>query len=180
MLAELIWVAALTVPALAAMGPSDVILAQDADLSAVDADRPEPAVAADLTNNAVGAPAAVAKLAARHGGTEHSRWVAIGCERVAELVRDHNLPPWMTSVAWRESRCIPNTVNINEKTRDESYGLFQINTRGYLWAEARDRCGAREPADLLDAETNVSCAAKLYAAYGYQPWDSGVYFARVP
>jgi hypothetical protein len=123
------------------------------------------------------APAAVTRLAARHGGSPVSPWVAPGCEPVLELVRRHGLPDWMVSVAWRESRCRPEAVNLDRSTADESYGLFQINTLGRLIEEARRRCGIDRPDELLDADTNVACAATLYDAYGYRPWNSGTYFS---
>jgi hypothetical protein len=124
------------------------------------------------------APRAVARIAARHGGSPTSRWVALECDDVAELVRQHGMPAWMTTVAWRESRCRHDVTNFDRRTADRSYGLFQINVLGGLWEESRDRCGIRQPEQLLDPYVNVSCAAALYRAYGYQPWDSGRYFTN--
>lgn len=124
------------------------------------------------------APRDVRRIADQHGGSVLSRWVPDECTSVAALVRAYGLPEWMTTVAWRESRCRPGVRNLSERTREQSYGLFQINVRGVLWSEARDRCGAREPEDLLDAPFNVACAARLFAAYGYRPWRSGQYFNK--
>lgn len=124
------------------------------------------------------APHSVRRTARRHGGSTVSRWVAHECVEVAELVRRHGMPAWMTTVAWRESRCRHEVTNFNRRTADRSYGLFQINVLGDLWAESRERCGLARPEELLDPHVNVSCAAALYRAYGYRPWDSGRYFDR--
>lgn len=82
----------------------------------------------------------------------------------------------MVAVAHRESRCTAAALNDNSKTGDRSYGLFQINTIGRLWDEVSLRCNLQYRDELLDADTNVFCAAALYKAYGYRPWDSGRYF----
>lgn len=124
------------------------------------------------------APRSVRRTASRHGGSGISRWVAHECAGVAELVRRHGMPEWMTTVAWRESRCQHAVTNFNRRTADRSYGLFQINVLGDLWKESRERCGLAHPEELLNPHVNVSCAAALYRAYGYQPWDSGRYFSR--
>lgn len=124
------------------------------------------------------APRSVHRIAAQHGGSNRSKWVASECGHVAELVRRNGLPIWMTTVAWRESRCRHEVTNFDARTADRSYGLFQINVLGDLWTESRDRCGLERPEELLDPQVNVSCAAALYRAYGYRPWDSGRYFGR--
>jgi hypothetical protein len=111
-----------------------------------------------------------------HAGADYRKWVMPGCEGVAELVLEHGLPLWMTAVAWRESRCQPAAVNRDHRSGDESYGIFQINMLGYLREEAQSRCGVSYGEELLDADRNVACAAALYRAYGYRPWNSGVYF----
>ena len=142
--------------------------------------RPGGAAAAPSSERANGhepAPRQVRRIASDHGGSPTSRWVAEGCDHVAALVRDHGLPDWMTSVAWRESRCRHDVTNFDRKTADRSYGLFQINVLGDLWRESRDRCGLERPEELLDARVNVACAAALYRAYGYRPWNSGTYFS---
>lgn len=161
---DLFWVVALTVPLL-------VVASRNA---------PVPLNSQPTTKAAYvtypDAPPGLRRLAEHHGGSHVSPWVAPECLAVAGQLFEHGLPEWMVTVAWRESRCQPGRVNISEKTREASYGLFQINVRGYLWAEARDRCGVRRAEALLDASTNIRCAAKLFAAYGYRPWNSGRYF----
>jgi hypothetical protein len=170
LLRDLLVVAALTVPVIVAFN----------DVSRPDVGGSNARAAAEVGHAAGAAhrraPRDVRRLADRHGGSADSRWAPVECTSVAALVRDYGLPEWMTTVAWRESRCRPEVRNLSERTREQSYGLFQINVRGVLWREARDRCGARTPGDLLDATFNVACAAELFAAYGYRPWDSGTYF----
>lgn len=126
------------------------------------------------------APRAVRRVAREHGGSHISPWVALECAEVAELVRRNGLPDWMTTVAWRESRCRHRVTNFDRSTADQSYGLFQINVLGDLWTESQERCGLRKPEQLLDPDVNVACAAALYRAYGYRPWDSGTYFNQRP
>jgi hypothetical protein len=93
------------------------------------------------------------------------------CNWLRPLLRTHGVPSWMIAVAWRESRCTSDAVNRNHRTGDASYGVFQINTLGSLWGEVQRRCAVSARTDLLDASRNVYCAAQLYTAYGYRPWD---------
>lgn len=190
-LRDLAIVAALTVPTIAALAgadtPSDVVVGPE-HISVIPAPGNDVEVttiaAADVvpiaaeTTHAHPAPRSVHRTAAQHGGSSRSKWVASGCGHVAELVRRNGLPTWMTTVAWRESRCRHEVTNFDARTADRSYGLFQINVLGDLWKESRDRCGLQRPEELLDPHVNVSCAAALYRAYGYRPWDSGRYFGR--
>jgi len=98
------------------------------------------------------------------------------CQWLVDVITPHGLPEWMAAVAWRESRCQSHAHNDNRGTGDDSYGLFQINTLGYLWREVQERCLVSQRADLLNVATNIACAAALYQKYGYAPWDSGHYF----
>ncbi len=109
-------------------------------------------------------PAAVKRYAPRY------------CDWLLPVMEKHGLPAWMSAVAHRESRCQTQVHNGDRSTGDDSYGLFQINTLGDLWQEVRTRCAVERRQDLLDAETNIACAASLYQAYGYRPWDRGRYF----
>jgi hypothetical protein len=164
-LRDLFWVVVLTVPFLISASKNEPIVP-----------RSHVSVPETASVEQPDAPAGLLRLAGDHGGSERSPWVAPECVALVGRLAAHGLPEWMATVAWRESRCQPGQVNISEKTREASYGLFQINVRGYLWAEARDRCGVRRAEALLDASTNIRCAAKLFAAYGYRPWNSGRYF----
>lgn len=102
--------------------------------------------------------------------------VPLGCLEVRRLILDAGMPEWMSLVAWRESRCTSEVIRNDGSTKDLSFGYFQINTLGQLWGEIQERCQVTRREELLDPLTNVSCAAALYRAYGYKPWDSGMYF----
>lgn len=186
-LSQLFLVLALTAPVILLLGPGgdngpDDTAAQPAETHAGHTEVPAAPNTAETASAATSAepsaPRAVRRTANRHGGSPASRWVALECEKVAELVRRNGMPLWMTTVAWRESRCIHRVTNFDRRTADRSYGLFQINVLGDLWTETRERCELEHPEQLLDPDVNVSCAAALYRAYGYRPWDSGKYFDR--
>lgn len=66
--------------------------------------------------------------------------------------------------------CDPDAFNGNGKTRDNSWGLTQINTYGDLWPDRQQLCGLTEPADLLDPRTNLRCAHLLQQRSGWRPW----------
>jgi hypothetical protein len=102
--------------------------------------------------------------------------VPVGCVEILPLILSVGLPEWMSLVAWRESRCKSGALRDDVSTGDLSYGYFQINTLGYLWGEIQDRCQVSQREELLEPVTNVRCAGALYRAYGYKPWDSGLYF----
>jgi hypothetical protein len=124
------------------------------------------------------APAQVVDLLERHDGSAASRWAPTECVWLLPLLAEHNLPEWMASVAWRESRCVPTAYNGNRSTRDDSYGLFQINALGpVLREELATTCGITDARTLFDSETSARCAGALYSRYGYQPWHAGKYFA---
>jgi hypothetical protein len=102
--------------------------------------------------------------------------VPVGCVELLPLILSAGLPEWMSLVAWRESRCKEGALRDDISTGDLSYGYFQINTLGYLWGEIQERCQVSQREELLEPDTNVRCASALYRAYGYKPWDSGLYF----
>lgn len=66
--------------------------------------------------------------------------------------------------------CRADVLNDNVNTRDNSWGLTQINTLGDLWPGRQQMCGLTEPADLLDPAVNLACAHKLYQRSGWAPW----------
>ena len=71
----------------------------------------------------------------------------------------------MARIAHRESRGLPWAIR--KQGRDLSFGLWQLNIRRTAWFEW---FGVRQPADLLDPETNARAALKLWRAYGMKPW----------
>ena len=67
-------------------------------------------------------------------------------------------------IMWCESSANPEAHNYNTITKDNSHGLFQINTYGKL-AEERP---SREW--LIVPENNIQYAYELWKARGWQPW----------
>lgn len=78
-------------------------------------------------------------------------------------------------VAMRESRGNPRAHNDNASTGDDSYGLFQINMRGYLGAARRDQYVLDWNGDLFDPVTNAWVAYEMsnhgrdFGAWGLGP-----------
>lgn len=66
--------------------------------------------------------------------------------------------------------CDPTVINRNEKTRDLSYGLTQINMRNKLGPDRMARCGLSAYEDLWIPEVNLACARVLYERSGWEPW----------
>lgn len=74
----------------------------------------------------------------------------------------------LTRVMWRESRCNPQAHNGTGP--DDSYGLLQVNVKGYLWKGRAQMCGLSERSDLFDPATNLRCALVLWQRSGWRPW----------
>lgn len=68
------------------------------------------------------------------------------------------------------STCDPAVYNGNEATRDRSYGLLQINMRGYLEADRLTRCGLAFKEELWDPVVNLRCGRVLFELAGWDPW----------
>lgn len=91
------------------------------------------------------------------------------CPQLVPLMQKYGLPvDFFDPVAHRESRCNPSAYN--GRGRDNSYGIFQLNTYGNLWGELSRRCNLTTKEQLFEAETNVRCASVLYSVYGKSPW----------
>lgn len=63
-----------------------------------------------------------------------------------------------------ESGGNPTLININSFTKDESYGLFQINIFGELKKKRPDAEW------LLNPENNIDYAYRLYSKHLWKPW----------
>ncbi len=78
-------------------------------------------------------------------------------------------------VAMRESRANPRAHNDNPRTGDDSYGLFQINMRGYLGPARRQKYVLDWNGDLWDPVTNAWVAYEMsnggrdFGAWGLGP-----------
>lgn len=68
------------------------------------------------------------------------------------------------------STCDPTVHNGNEATRDDSFGLLQINMRGKLEADRLARCGIVFKEELWDPIVNLRCGRVLFELAGWDPW----------
>jgi hypothetical protein len=60
----------------------------------------------------------------------------------------------------------------NPRGLDDSYGLWQINMRGGLGPERRQRYGLKTDTDLYDPATNARVAHAIQSAQGWRPWST--------
>ena len=75
----------------------------------------------------------------------------------------------MLSISHRESRWIPSVRNVGPK--DDSYGLFQINMKGYLGEARRKQYGIAEDGELFDPKMNIKAARITYGGGNLSPWN---------
>ena len=81
----------------------------------------------------------------------------------------------LESVMFRESRCIPNTVN-GKDPNGGSRGLMQIN--GFWTPWLIERGLITSPENLLQADVNLRAALEIYNygvdryGYGWGPWSA--------
>jgi len=87
------------------------------------------------------------------------------------------------AIAAGESGGNARAHNANERTGDNSYGLWQVNMLGGMGPERRAKYGLNSNEDLYDPETNARVAlAMARAAGGYRDWSvfkSGAYLPYV-
>ena len=65
------------------------------------------------------------------------------------------------AIVMRESRGNTKAFNGDVTTKDNSWGLFQINMLGQLGADRRAKYSLASNEDLLDARTNATIAYKM-------------------
>jgi cell wall-associated NlpC family hydrolase len=89
----------------------------------------------------------------------------------------------LAAIPSRESKYETGAYNINGRTRDRSWGLFQLNTLGGLWQEYAG-LGLTDEHQLLDGYTNVKAAVYLVAknrqTFGNGLWPWGPYKGMSP
>ena len=66
------------------------------------------------------------------------------------------------AISYRESNHNSGALNNNEKTKDMSYGLFQINMHKNLGPWRRKRFNLQSDEDLFEPDTNIRVAKGLY------------------
>lgn len=65
------------------------------------------------------------------------------------------------AVVMKESTRRPFAHNDNASTGDNSYGLFQINMRGAMGPDRREKFGLESNEDLFDPKTNAKIAFRM-------------------
>lgn len=97
---------------------------------------------------------------------------------VARLAHKHGVPlgePLVTAIAvaeW-ESRRHVGAWNFNTKTKDQSYGLWQINLLGKLKAERMAQYGLGKPEDLYNPDINARIMAHMSnKGENWKPWGA--------
>ena len=95
---------------------------------------------------------------------------------IADILKRRGFPDdaiWkMIAISHRESRWIPSVHNVNPKTGDDSYGLFQINMRGDTGKGRRKDWASWLTSDngLLDPKNNIHAARLIYGGGNLDPW----------
>lgn len=94
--------------------------------------------------------------------------------------RDEALAVGWTAEEWKKLRwiiaretgdtCNPNVHNGNVQTRDDSFGLLQINMRGKLEADRLARCQLGSKQELWNPVVNLRCGRVLFELAGWDPW----------
>lgn len=78
----------------------------------------------------------------------------------------------MTAVALAESGGNERAHNRNAATRDDSYGLWQINMYGDLGPRRRRQYGLASNAELFDPTRNAVIAGDIYRSQGKAAWGA--------
>lgn len=94
--------------------------------------------------------------------------MAYSREQLTQLLRSVGFPesaiPTMIQIAELESSYREDALNDNPKTKDLSYGLFQINMFGNMGPERRKWFGIKSNEELLDPRKNAEAAYKLWSS----------------
>lgn len=77
-----------------------------------------------------------------------------------------------TAIALAESGGNERAHNQNAATRDDSYGLWQINMYGDLGPARRRQFDLKSNADLYDQFKNAQVAGDIWNASGFTPWST--------
>ena len=83
---------------------------------------------------------------------------------------DDNNAAIMGAIGSAESSGV--TTAHNDKGRDDSYGIWQINMKGNLGPERRKKYGLSSNEDLFDPAINLKIAKDLFDESGFKPWGA--------
>jgi len=78
----------------------------------------------------------------------------------------------MAAIAMAESSGNPGAHNRNARTRDDSYGLTQINMDGSMGPARLKQFGLQHPDQLLDPQTNFKAAKQVKDSSGFGAWST--------
>lgn len=78
----------------------------------------------------------------------------------------------MAAIAMAESSGNPGAHNRNARTRDDSYGLTQINMDGSMGPARLKQFGLQRPDQLLDPQTNFKAAKQVKDSSGFGAWST--------
>ena len=94
------------------------------------------------------------------------------CPQWENMIRKAGLPVSEFSlIMWRESRCDPHAVGVNQHARND-IGLLQINASWSTLTKQTCRTTKRPENALLSPACNLSVARSLYKTSGFTPWKS--------
>ena len=82
-----------------------------------------------------------------------------------------DLPKLMAAIALAESSGDPSKHNNNPATKDDSYGLWQINMFNALGPERRRRFNIKSNKELLDPATNARAMKMILDEQGISAWS---------
>lgn len=105
---------------------------------------------------------------------EHNASLILSDAELIQILRKAGFSGHGLKMAWaivqKESTARPYAHNDNAATGDNSYGLFQINMRGSMGPDRREKYGLSDNNDLFDPLTNAIVAYKMSS--GGEAWGA--------
>lgn len=105
---------------------------------------------------------------------EHNAKKQLTHAELISVLREAGFSGYGLKMAWavvqKESTARPFAHNDNAATGDNSYGLFQINMRGSMGPDRREKYGLDSNNDLFDPLTNAEVAFKM--SNGGEAWGA--------
>lgn len=104
----------------------------------------------------------------------HNASMQLSHSELIYILREAGFSGYGLKMAWaivqKESTSRPYAHNDNAATGDNSYGLFQINMRGAMGPDRREKYGLESNNDLFDPLTNAKIAFKMSS--GGEAWGA--------